>query len=255
MDIFSGYFVFRGEKIYRNGDDQGAVACVRCPAKETEMKRRMLSLGAAFILFMAAAANPAMALQGRVIMVDPGHGGYDPGAVRAGILEKNINLQIALKLKGMLEERGARVLLTRNGDYNLAVIGLHKREAHRYDLSKRLEMAKEASACLFVSIHANCVYSRGQQGAEVFYYPGPGEERSLAESIQEELASIPGMRKRAVKTSNCFILRNASMPAVLIEVGYLSNSEERKNLLKGEYQEMIAGKVCSGIIKYLDKGL
>lgn len=203
------------------------------------------------IFSVSAAVSPALALSDKVIMVDPGHGGYDPGAVRAGILEKNINLQIAFKLKAMLEEKGVKVLLTRNGDYNLAVAGLHKREAHRYDLGKRLEMANQASACLFVSIHSNCVYNRSQQGAEVFYHYESEKGKLLAESIQNELRTISGMRKRVVKTSNCYILRNARMPAVLVEVGYLSNQEERKNLLKSEYQEQIAQKICGGIINYL----
>jgi len=204
------------------------------------------------LIFVAPAGVKAVSpLEGKVIMVDPGHGGYDPGAVRAGILEKNINLQIAIKLKGLLEGKGARVLLTRDGDYNLAVAGLHKKEAHRYDLGKRLDIAKQSGACLLISIHTNCTFSRSQQGAEVFYYPPSENGKIVADSIQSELRSIPGMSKRISKASNCFILRNASMPAVLIEVGYLSSPGERKNLQVSEYQELISQKISSGILNYL----
>ena len=217
------------------------------------MRKILFLLVSGLLLIFAAPAGvkAVSPLEGKVIVVDPGHGGYDPGAVRAGILEKNINLQIAIKLKGLLEGNGARVVLTRDGDYNLAVAGLHKKEAHRYDLGKRLDIAKQSGACLLISIHTNCTFSRSQQGAEVFYYPPSENGKIVADSIQSELRSIPGMSKRISKASNCFILRNASMPAVLIEVGYLSSPGERKNLQVSEYQELISQKISSGILNYL----
>lgn len=211
----------------------------------------LLLYGLLLILAGPTEVEAVLPLEGKVIVVDPGHGGYDPGAVRAGVEEKNINLQISLKLKGYLEEKGARVFMTRNGDYNLAVVGLHKKEAHRYDLRKRLDMAKQSGASLLISIHANCTYGVSQQGAEVFYYQPSEKGRLIADSIQSELRSVPGMRKRIIKTSNCYILRNASMPAVLVEVGYLSSPGERKNLLRGEYQELISQSISSGILKAL----
>lgn len=196
---------------------------------------------------MSGLASP---LAGQVVVVDPGHGGYDPGAVRGGVLEKEINLQIAMKLKKYLEETGARVILTRGGDYNLAVAGLHKREAHRYDLSKRLEMMRQSNACLFVSIHANCMYSRTSGGPEVFYHQESEDGKMLAECIQEELRSIPGIRKRLSKTSNYYVLRNAEIPAVLVEVGFMSNPGERKRLTGDEYQNLLSQRISWGIMKF-----
>ena len=196
---------------------------------------------------MAGLASP---LAGQVVVVDPGHGGYDPGAVRDGVLEKEINLQIAVKLKKTLEETGARVILTRGGDYNLAVAGLHKREAHRYDLSKRLEMMRQSNACLFVSIHANCMYSRTSGGPEVFYHQESEDGKMLAECIQEELRSIPGVRKRLCKTSNYYVLRNAEKPAVLVEVGFMSNPGERKRLTGDEYQNLLSQRISWGIMNF-----
>ncbi|MFZ5633113.1 MAG: N-acetylmuramoyl-L-alanine amidase family protein [Bacillota bacterium] len=217
--------------------------------------KRFLVLFFLYMFFMPAvpaAADPVSPLQGKVVVVDPGHGGYDPGAVRGGVYEKDINLQIALKLKKSLEEKGAVVILTRNGDYNLAIVGLHKREAHRYDLGKRLEMADQSKAGLFVSIHVNCICNRIHGGAEVFYYPHSEKGKLLAECIQAELRSIPGIQKRIAKTSDCYVLRNARIPAALVEVGYLSNPGERNNLLNGEYQALLAEKISCGIREYFN---
>lgn len=204
-----------------------------------------------FIPELPAAANTISPLQRKIVVLDPGHGGYDPGAVWGEVYEKHINLQIAMKLKKALEEQGATVVLTRSGDYNLAIVGLHKREAHRFDLNKRLVIANQSNACLFVSIHVNCVGSRNYGGAEVFYYQKSESGKLLADCIQSELRSIPGIQKRTAKTSNYYVLRNATITASLVEVGYLSNPDERKNILKGEYQTLLAEKISCGIQKYL----
>ncbi len=211
----------------------------------------VILLAVALVLFPVPVlyGNPGL-LGGRVVVVDPGHGGYDPGAVRGGVYEKDINLRVALKIKKSLEDKGAAVVLTRKGDYNLAVPGLHKREAHRYDLNKRIGLADGADASVFVSIHVNCIYNRDYGGAEVFYSPRSEGGKKLAECIQEELRTIPGMRKRAAKTNRCYVLANARVPAVLVEMGYLSNQGERKNLLDDEYQTLLAEKICAGIYKY-----
>lgn len=203
-----------------------------------------------FFAAVQAAANPAAPLNGKIVVVDPGHGGYDPGAVRGEIYEKDINLQIALKLNKSLEEKGATVILTRNGDYNLAIPGLHKREAHRYDLGKRLEIASQSKADLFVSVHVNSFNNRSYRGAEVFYFLKSEKSKLLAECIQDELNSIPGINKRIAKTSDCYVLSNARIPAVLVEAGYLSNPNERHNLLIGDYQTLLAQKISCGIQKY-----
>lgn len=205
-----------------------------------------------FNLTETAAAGTIAFLNGQTVVVDPGHGGYDPGAVRKGVYEKHINLQIALKIKQCLEETGARVILTRNGDYNLAIAGLHKKEAHRYDLAKRLEIANKSKASVFVSIHINCINKRSRSGAEVFYYVKSEKGRLLAECILGELRSVHGTPPgRTAKTSRYYVLRNAEVPAALVEVGFISNPDERKNLVDNEYQTLLAERISCGIIKYL----
>jgi N-acetylmuramoyl-L-alanine amidase len=209
------------------------------------------------LFFIFAGTVPSYAediafLKGITVVVDPGHGGFDPGTVRQGIYEKHINLKIALKVKETLEETGLRVILTRKGDYNLAVKGLHRREAHRYDLRKRLDLVTEHKAELLVSIHVNAFGLSACRGPEVFYFSEAKGSKLLADYIMEELRLIPGTpSKRPPKKNDYFVLRNCPSAAVLVETGYLSNPEDRKNLLKPAYQKMLAEKISFGIVKYM----
>ena len=191
-------------------------------------------------------------LKGKTVVVDPGHGGYDPGTVRQGICEKHINLDIALKVKETLEETGVKVILTRKGDYNLAVEGLHSREAHRYDLRKRLDLVTKNKAELLVSVHVNAFGLATCRGPEVFYFTEAKGSKLLADYIMDELRLIPGTpSKRPPKNNDYFVLRNCSSAAVLVETGYLSNPEDRKKLLNPTYQKMLAEKISFGILKYM----
>ncbi|GBF35003.1 N-acetylmuramoyl-L-alanine amidase [Desulfocucumis palustris] len=200
----------------------------------------------------ASWASEIAFMSGKVILIDPGHGGFDPGTVRKGIYEKQINLEVAKKLKQTLEETGAKVTLTRTGDYNLAVVGLHGKEAHRYDLKKRLDLVDKNKAVLLVSLHVNAFGMSNCRGSEVFYYPDKPGSKELAEYIMDELRQIPGTPpKRSVKSNDYFILRNSGVPAVLVETGYLSNPADRDNLVNQDYQKKLAEKISFGIVKYL----
>ena len=205
----------------------------------------------ALLILLIIQGKPAFAetgtLKGKIIVLDPGHGGFDPGAVKGSIREKEINLQTALKLKKALEEKGATVILTRDGDFNMAIPGLHRREAHRYDLSKRLEVANKSKADLLISIHVNSTNMAGCMGAEVFFNPKLEKNKFLAESIQHQLLSIPDMKKRTAKAGNCYILSNSGIPTVLIEIGYLSNPTERNRLTDSNYQDLLVEKIAWGI--------
>ncbi len=209
-----------------------------------------------FVLYyphIAATANHAAAknlLESKIIAIDPGHGGYDPGTIWGDINEKDINLAISQKLTKRLESYGAKVILTRNGDYNYAIAGLHGRDAKRYDLNQRIKLIESQKADTALTIHVNSVTKNSYEGAEAFYHPKSQEGKKLALAIQQELRTIPGMEKRMPKFSDCYMLRNTKMPAVLVEVGYLSNPHERKLLQDPQYWDTLAGKITDGIVNY-----
>ena len=195
---------------------------------------------------------PGAQAEPKIIVIDPGHGGYDPGAVHGSVLEKDINLAISEKVKKYLEDAGVKVFLTRTGDFNFAIKGLHGLEAKRYDLKKRVDLAQEVNADILITLHVNSVRKEIYQGAETFYHPTSQEGKTLALAIQEEFLSIPDMKKRDSKMSLCYILRNSKMPAVLVEVGYLSNPVERKSLLEAKYRDLLAEKIAAGIVRYFN---
>ncbi|MCR6546637.1 N-acetylmuramoyl-L-alanine amidase family protein [Dehalobacterium formicoaceticum] len=187
-----------------------------------------------------------------IIAIDPGHGGYDPGAVSGNVLEKDINLIICKKLKEHLENKGFLVVLTRNGDYNHAIKGLHGKEAKRYDLTERIKIINSSNAEILLTVHVNSNNKNAYEGAEAFYHPKSLNGKMLANYIQEELRTVPEIRKRLSKNSKCFMLCNTKIPAVLVEIGYLSNPREQKKLEDPQYLDLIAQKITAGVLKYYD---
>jgi len=190
--------------------------------------------------------------KGHIVMLDPGHGGYDPGAItKQGVYEKSINLQIAQKVKEMLGPSGIGVFLTREEDIDYVPDGVQgKTTKKQIDLNRRIEMAKEAKADLFVSLHVNATASGQDSGAETFYHSKSDSGKRLAELIQQELIKIPGMNHRIVKPGDFYIIKNTSMPAVIVEVGYLTSMKEQKKLQQSWYQEQLARAIAKGIANF-----
>ncbi|HBV98982.1 MAG TPA: N-acetylmuramoyl-L-alanine amidase [Desulfotomaculum sp.] len=193
---------------------------------------------------------PAGPLGQKIVVVDPGHGGRDPGAMSGKTYEKDINLLIAVAIKKTLEESGARVVLTREGDYSPGSAG----GSVRRDLEKRLEIARRHRADIFLSVHTNSFKGIVDGGPEVFYHPGSERGRLLAECIQKELLSIPGSGNRSVKPGDCLVLADTSIPSALVEVGFMSSSDEKRKLLDRAYQGLLAEKITRGILQYFAKG-
>lgn len=187
-----------------------------------------------------------------IVMLDPGHGGYDPGAISAqGVYEKEINLQIAQKVKEMLSPSGIQVFLTREEDIDYVPDGVTGRTTKKQiDLNRRIEMANEEKADVFVSLHVNATSSGQNSGAETFYHSKSESGKSLAESIQQELIKIEGMNRRIAKTGDFYVIKNTSMPAVIVEVGYLSSVKEMKKLQQSWYQEQLSRAIAKGIANY-----
>lgn len=191
-------------------------------------------------------------VSGRIIVIDAGHGGDDPGAISAkGDLEKEITLAIAEELEFLLQKAAIFAILVRRGDYDLADSSernllIRKRQ----DLDRRVIIAKEAQADLFLSIHANYFPSPIWSGAQTFYYPGKPEDERLAKSLQAELVRHLGPNRRAAQAADFRVLREASMPAALIEVGFLSNPREAALLSDSNYQKRVAAAIFAGILHY-----
>ena len=186
-----------------------------------------------------------------VIVIDPGHGGIDPGKVgEDNIIEKDINLQVALTLQKSLEEKGVTVVLTRTKDVGLySENDINKKST---DMKARCEIIAEASPDVVISIHQNSYTDGSVCGAQVFYYTNSEKGKLLGEDIQKQLVAIEGMNPRTAKTnSEYYMLINTPSPTVIVECGFLSNEKEAKLLCSEEYQQKIADAISVGTIDFL----
>ena len=182
-------------------------------------------------------AAPSIPGQVRIVL-DAGHGGDQPGCVTNGAMEKDITLSIVLLLQEKLESKGAAVVLTRSADYDVS-------------LSDRSEIVNNAGANYFISIHCNSYEGDSSvKGFECYYYQSAVSE-NLAGTITSE-ADNRSISTRKVKEENYSVLCETAIPAVLIEVGFLTNAEERRKLLSPEYQELLAEAIASGVLGYND---
>ena len=194
----------------------------------------------------------------RTVMLDPGHGGEDPGAVSdySGILEKDINLYIANRVKELLEKDGYNIFMTRSEDrleYKPGTPGYT--EKREQDLIRRKQMMDESGADIVVSIHLNKFKETQYYGFQTFYAPGSAEGQKLAVSIQrslKELVDSNNKREALVKKEPIIILKNVKTTTAIVECGFLSNSEEEKKLASKEYQDKLAMGIAEGIKRYFD---
>ena len=198
----------------------------------------------------------AMENSDKVILIDPGHGGIDGGAQsKAGTIEKDINLQIALKLRDNLEEKGYKVYMTRDEDEGLYQKGNTVKEKKREDLNRRVEMKKETECDIFVSIHQNMFPQSKCYGAQV-WYASNDNSYNLATIVQDSIKeSVKDNNKRVAKPAAeaYLILRDKYEGAsILVECGFLSNPDEEAKLKSDEHQNLIVEGISVGIDKYFD---
>lgn len=188
----------------------------------------------------------------KLIVIDPGHGGKDPGVVEGDLIEKEITLPTAKKLATILGQAGAVVTLTRENDTELTdPRGESFASWKREDLNVRVGMANQKKADLFLSIHANSFPSGPRQhGAQTFSQPGAEESKILAKCIQGELVRILGNNHRQARQVDYYVLRKAEMPAVIIEIGFITNPKEGKQLGDSAYQSKVAYAIYAGVVKY-----
>jgi N-acetylmuramoyl-L-alanine amidase len=188
-------------------------------------------------------------LAGRTIVIDPGHGGIDTGSRSSGdVYEKDITLEVSKRLAAMLGQAGAAVILTRECDMWLADPGApHKK---RSDLTNRVEIANRNNADAFISVHVNSfIYDRSTRGAQTFSQPGSEESKILSRHIQDELVRVLGNTRREPKEIDYFI-RRAKVPAVIVEIGFLSNRAEERLLINSAYQSKVAFAIYGGLVRY-----
>ena len=193
----------------------------------------------------------------KIIILDPGHGGEDSGAVgKNGVYEKNLNLEIAMLIGKKLEASGYVVIYTRTDDRMLYkpeenIKGIRKIS----DLKNRCGVANNYPEALFVSIHMNSFGSSKYSGLQVYYSENNDSSRSLAESIQSSVkAELQKDNNRVIKAGkDIYVLEHVENPAVLIECGFLSNEEECKKLSEKEYQKSLSFSIVCGIIEYINR--
>ena len=193
----------------------------------------------------------AWSVASRVIVVDPGHGGYDPGMVgKDGVLEKDITLAVGRSLADCLGQAGAMVLLTRETDTDLsdpATAGPAAKK--REDLARRVNLANKNQADLYLSVHVNSYPSPDCRGAQTFFQPGSAGSKMAAGYIQSELARLLKNTSRKPVEVDYFITRNAAMPAVIVEIGFMTNEAEAKLLQDPDYQGKVAWAIYAGVVK------
>jgi N-acetylmuramoyl-L-alanine amidase len=200
-----------------------------------------------------ALAAISWAVAGRTILLDPGHGGEDPGKVGVGgSYEKDINLQVAIKVRSLLAQGGAAVVMTRELDHSLCEDKDTLRERKREDLTRRLALAAEAGADVYVALHCNSFPQSNSSGAQVFYAPQVPGSLELAQSLQDSLReNLSNTRRLPKKDTASMIMKQAAVPTVNVEMGFLSNAREEELLLQPDYQDKLAWAIYSGIVYYM----
>jgi N-acetylmuramoyl-L-alanine amidase len=186
------------------------------------------------------------------IIIDPGHGGVDPGAAGpGGALEKDINLQVALKLAKFLRQAGAEVRLIREDDRDFSTSPKGFAQKKQEDLKARAEMINQAGGDILISIHTNSFPADKWSGAQTFYERSSLEGKELARLIQQFLSNIAGSNNRKEKPIDAYLLKKTDTLGVIVEVGFISNPREEKLLQDAAYQEKLAGAIYNGIAKFL----
>jgi len=199
---------------------------------------------------------PSNQVQVKTIILDAGHGGIDPGAVSdySGLREKDVNLNIVMLIKSLLEKDNYKVILTRDSDQLIhgteAKSILQKR---REDLTTRKKIMDESGADIVVSIHLNKFAQTKYHGAQVFFPPNSPDSQRLASELQSAIRlNVDNTNDRAalVKKEPIMILKNLKTTTVVVECGFLSNTDEEKNLATEEYQNKLAAAIKGGVDNY-----
>jgi len=215
------------------------------------MKKYCLKLLIIFVLLTLILSFPyakaSLPLFGKTITIDIGHGGKDPGTVVNNILEKDINLKIGKYLENELIKKGANVILTRNGDYDLSSPNSYRRK--KSDFDNRIKIINNSSASMYVSIHLNYLEQASYYGPQVFYNNINNNNKKIANNMQNILnKKLKTNRKVKLIPEDTYMYSRLNVPGVLVECGFLSNYNEKTKLMSKEYQQKIAKYISEGIV-------
>lgn len=204
-------------------------------------------IGICTLDFVSADTND-LPLFGKVIYIDAGHGGVDPGAMYKDIMEKDINLSISKILEDKLTKMGAIVYLTRYGDYDLSVNNTINRK--RSDLSRRSNIINRSMCDLFISIHLNAESTGVWRGAQVFYDDINDQNIIFAKILQDNFKERLNSNREYKLSNDLYLQKRIKQPGVLIEVGFLSNASDRYLLKQESYQNKVATVIADSMIEY-----
>lgn len=233
------------------------------PIWVVSMKRRKVLLGVVLMLSLLAVLEFGLkepdkeiwswTLGDRVLVIDAGHGGVDPGAVGISkVLEKDITLGVSKRLQALVQQSGAKAIMIRENDSDLGTSqGLLRRK--REDLAQRIQLAIDSQAEVYLSIHANSFPDPKLTGAQTFYHSDSPGGKLLAQSIQQELNSMTNTKRVAKGNQDIYVLKKANQAAVTVELGFLSNPQEEQLLATPEYQQKLAIAIFKGVSTYFSK--
>ena len=186
-------------------------------------------------------------VKNKVITIDRGHGGSDSGAIGPnGYTEKEGAFAISQKVASILNQSGAKVVMTRDSDVD--VYGPNA--SARNELQARVDVGNNANSDIFVSIHCNAFVNPAANGTQTFYYGSSYQGQRLAQSIQEKMIEANGLRDRGISTCNFYVVKHSYMPAVLIETAFITNYDEEALLSDDEWQTTMAKAIAEGINEY-----
>ncbi len=212
-----------------------------------------------FILFIEMSSSDTFTdPKSGVIVIDPGHGGIDGGTSRDGVLEKEINLDIAQKLKSILVKQGYKIIMTREEDISLESLDNSRKSRHMRDLAARSDIINSSNAQLFLSIHVNSNFKKPTtSGAIVFFNKKYEQNKTLALCIQNQLNNmVVDGKKRSTHSpvqAKYYVLDYTDVPGVIVETGFISNEEERQELVKDTFRLELAKSISKGVEQYLNE--
>jgi len=192
---------------------------------------RLLLLFSLFSICLIQSASARF----KTVIIDPGHGGQDPGGSWGKVYEKHLALDTAVRLENHLKRLGYNTVMTRRGDYYLT-------------LDQRVQIANRYKDAIFVSVHFNHTWKKGVSGLETYYFSG--EAQNLANLVQKGMVRKTDTVDRDAKFARYYVIRNSRNPAILIEGGFVSNEEERERMKSAAFRESIARGVAEGIERY-----